>query len=259
MSDLIELDGQDLAYALGIIGAAIALVRWQRLGLESQLILATGRSLLQLMVVGYLITLIFALKNPLTVLLLIAIMLTIAAVVARNRINQKLKGLFTTIWWSLLAGSALTLSYTLILIIQPSPWYEPQYLIPLMGMILGQGMNTASVAGERLVSLITSNRLTIETHLCLGATPTQAISSYQQEAIRAGLIPILNQMMVVGIVSLPGMFTGQVLAGSNPLNAASYQILILFMIVLSNLITVILVTRGIGDQYFNQDAQLNYY
>ncbi|TVQ45383.1 MAG: iron export ABC transporter permease subunit FetB [Gloeocapsa sp. DLM2.Bin57] len=258
MPNIIELDVEDLVYSLGIMAMAIALVRWHRLGLESQLILATGRSLLQLMVVGYFLTIIFALNNPLLVVLLLGVMLTIAAIVARNRISQKLKGLIPTVWLSLLAGSAFTLAYALLLIIQPNPWYEPQYLIPLMGMVLGQAMNSASVAGERLVSLITRNRQEIETHLCLGATPTQAIVSYRQEAIRAGFIPILNQMMVVGIVSLPGMFTGQVLAGANPLNAASYQILILFMIALSNLITLLLVTRGISRQFFNQDAQLIY-
>lgn len=256
MPNIIELDTEDLAYSLGIMAMAIALVRWHRLGLESELIWATGRSLLQLMVVGYFLTIIFALKNPPLVLLLIGIMLTIAAIVTRNRISQKLKGLGTSLWLSLLIGSAFTLAYTLLLIIQPLPWYNPQYLIPLMGMILGQGMNSASVAGERLVSSITRNRQEIETHLCLGATPTQAILTYRQEAIRAGFIPILNQMMVVGIVSLPGMFTGQVLAGANPLNAASYQILILFMIVLSNLITLLLVTRSISRQFFNPDAQL---
>jgi putative ABC transport system permease protein len=256
LSDLIELDPLDLVYALGIIAMAIALARWQKLDLEFQLLLATGRSLLQLMVVGYFLTIIFALKNPFTVILLIIIMLTVAAVVARNRILPKLTGLLTSLWLSLLIANIFTLGYTLILIIQPSPWYNPQYIIPLAGMILGNGMNSASVAGERLVSLITRNTQEVETHLCLGATPEQAIASYRQEAIRAGLIPILNQMMVVGIVSLPGMFTGQVLAGANPLNAASYQILILFMIVLSNLITTILVTRGISRQFFNQDAQL---
>ncbi|ELR99839.1 iron export ABC transporter permease subunit FetB [Gloeocapsa sp. PCC 73106] len=256
MNNLIELNGEDLVYALGIILGAIAISRWQKLGLESQLIFAAGRSVLQLLVVGYFLTIIFALKNPLSVLGLLLIMLSIAAVVTRNRISQKLKGLLGSIWLSLFWGNVLTLAYTIVLIIRPSPWYEPQYLIPLMGMILGQGMNSASLTGERLVSLITTNRWEIETHLCLGATPTQAIARYRTEAIRTGFIPILNQMTVVGIVSLPGMFTGQVLAGTNPLSAAAYQILILFMIVLSNLITIVLVTRGLTRRFFNPAAQL---
>lgn len=256
MGELIELNLWDLGWALGMIVLALTLIRWQELQLESKLIIATGRSVLQLLVVGYFVTLIFVVKNPLIVLFLLLIMLGIASMVARNRISQKIKGLFPLVGMAIFAGSAITLAYSLLLIIQPSPWYEPQYLIPLGGMIFGNAMNSASLAGERFVSLITRNRLAIETHLCLGATTQQAIASYRREAINAGLIPILNQMMIVGIVSLPGMFTGQVLAGSNPLNAASYQLLILFMIVLSNLITILVLLTSLSSRFFNQDAQL---
>ena len=140
-------------------------------------------------------------------------MLTIATIVTRNRIDQKLKGLLPTVALSLVGSSLFTLAYVILLIVQPDRWYEPQYLIPLAGMLFGNAMNSASLAGDRLLSSINQNRLEIETHLCLGATPHQAISGYQKEAIRTGLIPILNNMVVVGLVSLPGMFTGQVLGG----------------------------------------------
>ena len=156
-----------------------------------------------------------------------------------------------TVIFSLVASSAFTLGYVILLIIQPERWYEPQYLIPLAGMLFGNAMNGASLAGDRLVSAINRNRLEIETHLSLGATSKQAIFSYQREAIRTGLIPTLNNMVVIGLVSLPGMFTGQVLGGSNPRDAASYQILILFAIVLVNLITTVLITEGIYKKFFN--------
>lgn len=256
MNGLIELDYLDLALALGIIGVAIALSSWQRLGLEGQLLFAAGRSLLQLLAVGYILEIIFALNNPWAVLAILVIMLTIAAIVARNRISKKLKGLLTVVWGSLFVSTALTLSYTIVLIIQPETWYAPQYLIPLTGMVLGNAMNGAALAGERLSSLINHNHLEVETHLCLGATPKQAIEVYRKEAIRVSLIPTLNQMLVVGLVSLPGMFTGQVLAGVNPLNAASYQILILFMITFTNLLTTVLVTEGVYRRFFNHNAQL---
>lgn len=256
MNGLIELQPDDLGWALGIIVAAIALSNWQKLNLEGQLLLAAGRSLIQLLVVGYIIAVIFALDNPLAVLGILAIMLTIAAVVSRNRIGKNIKGLLPVIWGSLFLSNALTLGYAIALIIQPDSWYDPQYIIPLTGMILGNAMNSASLAGERLASLIIQNRLEVETHLCLGATPSQAITAYRGEAIRVSLIPTLNQMMVVGLVSLPGMFTGQVLAGSDPLNAASYQILILFMIAFANFMTAILVTQGVAKRFFNTNDQL---
>lgn len=254
--ELIKLDFLDLGWSLGLILIAVGLSSWQKLNLEGQFILAAGRSIVQLLFIGYVLEFIFAVNNPLTVICLLLIMITIAAMVTRNRISKKIRGLLNTVWIALFLSSVFTVSYSIILIIQPSLWYDPQYLIPLVGMILGNILNGASLSGERLTTMITNNHLEVETHLCLGATPKEAIASYRTEAIRVGLIPTLNSMMVVGIVSLPGMFTGQVLAGNNPLDAASYQILILFMIALANLIVTLLITEGVYRHFFNENAQL---
>ena len=256
MNNVIELDVIDLALALGIIGMAIALSLWQKLGLETKLLFGAGRALLQLLVVGYVLDLVFALHHPIAVLMVIGFMLSVAAITARNRIDQKLSGLLPMVWLSLIASTGLTVAYVIVAIVQPPVWYEPQYLIPLTGMLLGNAMNGASLAGDRLINAMKQNQREIETHLCLGATPKQAIFNYQKEAIRTGLIPTLNTMMVVGLVTLPGMFTGQVLAGANPLNAASYQILILFAIALTNLIATFLITEGLYRRFFNQQLQL---
>lgn len=253
---LIELDWADIGWMLGLLGTAIALLQWQGLNLTGQLLWAGGRTILQLIVVGYFLAVVFSLENVWAVLLVLAIMLTIAAVVARNRINPRSKSLFGWLWLSLGASTAISLGYALVVIIQPPQWYSPQYLIPLTGMILGQTMNSASLAGERLASAIQQNPREIETHLCLGATPGQAIVSYRRAAIRASLIPTVNQMMVVGLVSLPGMLTGQVLAGGDPLNASVYQILIMFLILLTNTLSTIAVTATVYRQYFNQHQQL---
>jgi len=256
VADLIQLDVIDLVLALGMMAIAIGLSAWERLGLEWSLAIATGRTVLQLLIVGYLLAFIFALDNPWAVLAVLAVMLTIAAVVARNRISKKMPQLLGLVWVSMLISTALTLSYTNLLVIQPETWYEPQYLVPLAGIVLGNAMNGAAIAGERLVSIINASKLEIETHLSLGATPQQAVAQYRKEAIRAGLIPNLNQMMVVGIVVLPGIITGQLLSGVNPLDAASYQILIMFMLAFANLVTALLVTQGLCRQLFNNAAQL---
>lgn len=256
MDNLIALNTLDLVLCLGMIGMAIALSLWQKLGLEKQLAYSSVRSLMQLIAIGYILDLVFAIDNGLVVLGILGVMMAIAAVVTRNRIDEKLQGLLPTVVLSLVASNAFTLGYVILLIVQPEKWYEPQYIIPLAGMLFGNAMNGASLAGDRLLNTINQNRLEIETHLCLGATPKQAITNYQREAIRTGLIPTLNNMVVMGLVSLPGMFTGQVLGGSNPLDAASYQILIIFAIVLTNLISGILITEGIYKHFFNQDEQL---
>ena len=254
--DLMRLDILDLALGLGMMAIAIGLSAWQRLGLEWSLAIATGRTVLQLLGVGYLLAFIFALNNPWAVLAVLTVMLTIAAIVARNRIGKKYPALLPLVWGSILVSTALTLGYTNLLVIQPPTWYEPQYLIPLAGIVLGNAMNGAAIAGERLVTTINTSRLEIETHLSLGATPEQAVEKIRKDAIKAGLIPTLNQMMVVGIVTLPGMITGQLLSGVDPLDASSYQILIMFMLAFANLVTTLLVTEGLCRQFFNSAAQL---
>ncbi|NJK67576.1 MAG: iron export ABC transporter permease subunit FetB [Microcoleus sp. CSU_2_2] len=255
---LILLNFTDLGWALGMVAVAIGLSAWQGLGLEGSIAIAAGRTLIQLILVGYVLEIVFdpEAKNPWLVLAVLVVMLTTASVVSSNRISKKIKNLLPLVWGSIFIGTALTLAYTNLLILQPQTWYDPQYIIPLAGMILGNAMNAGAIAGERLVSTVNSSQLEIETHLSLGATPQQAVNQYRQDAIKAGLIPILNTMTVVGIVTLPGMMTGQMLSGVAPLDAASYQILIMFVLVLSTLIATLLLTEGLCRRFFNQDAQL---
>jgi putative ABC transport system permease protein len=241
----IEIDGLQVGAALGLMGLTIALSVWQKLRLEGNLAIATGRSVIQLLVVGYLLEAVFAFRNPFFVLLVVAVMVTIATIVARNQISQKIPRLLPIVGGSILFSTVLTLGYVNLLILRPAPWYEPQNLIPLAGILVGNVMNAATIAGDRFVSAIESSQLEIDTHLSLGATRQQATMQYRRDAIRAGLLPTLNTMLVVGVVTLPGVFTGQVLGGASPLVAAGYQILILFMLAFGSLVTTILVVNGI--------------
>lgn len=245
-----------LIWALGLMAIAIALSAWQRLGLEWNLAIATGRTVLQLLVVGYVLAIVFEFSNPWFVLAMLAVMLVIATLVARNRISQKIPGMIPLVGASILIGTALTLVYTHLLVMQPPIWYDPQYLIPLAGIVLGNTMNGAAIAGERLVSTLNSSQLEVETQLSLGATPQQAVAHYRRDAIKAGLIPTINTMMVIGLVTLPGIMTGQLLSGVSPLVATAYQMLIMFMLAFATLITTLLVTWGICRQHFNKAAQL---
>ncbi|HEY9847572.1 MAG TPA: iron export ABC transporter permease subunit FetB [Candidatus Caenarcaniphilales bacterium] len=256
MDSLIQLGPLDLALALGMIAIAIGLSAWQGLGLELSLAIAAGRTILQLTVVGFLLEFVFAWKNPAAILAVLTVMLTIAAIEARNRIGKKIAFILPLVWGSIFVSTALTLSYINLLIVQPEAWYDPRYVIPLTGIVLGNAMNGAALAGERLVRSIQTSRQEIETHLCLGASPQQAIAGYRKDALKAGLIPTINAMMVVGIVTLPGIITGQLLSGVSPLEAASYQILIMFMLAFATLITTLLITQGLYRQFFNEAAQL---
>lgn len=244
-----------LVWSLGLVIAAVALSLWQRLGLEGSLLIAAGRTIAQLLVVGYILAVVFALNNPWAVLAILAAMLLIAAITARNRISQKIPQLLPLVGGSMLVSTALTMIYTNWLVIQPETWYDPKFVIPLTGIVIGNAMNGAAISGERLVSTLNNNRLEIETHLSLGATPDQAVNHYRKDAIKAGLIPTLNTMMVVGLVTLPGIITGQLLGGADPLQAAAYQVLIMFMLVFATLCTTVLLSWGLCRQFFNQAYQ----
>jgi putative ABC transport system permease protein len=256
VQELIKLDFVDLAIAIGLMAIAIGVSAWEKLGLELNLALATGRTILQLLVLGYILDFILALDNAWAVLAILVIMLTITAIVARNRISPKIPYVLPLVWGAIFISTTVTVLYTNLLIVQPNRWYEPQYMIPFAGIVLGNAMNAAAIAGERLVSTINSSHLEIETHLSLGATPEQAVSQYRKDAIRAALIPTLNQMILIGMVAIPGITTGQLLAGVKPLDAVSYEILIMFMVAFANLLTTVLVTKGLCRQFFNSVAQL---
>jgi putative ABC transport system permease protein len=122
----------------------------------------------------------------------------------------------------------------LFAVIRIHPWYEPQYAIPILGMILGNTLTGVSLGIERMTQELTSGRNTIEMILALGGSRWEAAQEAIRQAVRAGMIPTLNQMTVVGIVSLPGMMTGQVLAGESPEDAVRYQIVIMFLIAASS-------------------------
>ena len=253
---LITLQPIDLVWALVLMVIAIGLSVWQQLELTWSLALATGRTVLQLMIMGYLLWFIFDWKNPGAILALVGGMLTVASIESRNRIGKEIPHLLVWLWGSIFISTVLTLSYTTIFILRPENWFDPQYLIPLSGIVMGNAMNGAAIAGERLVKCLQANRNEIETHLCLGASPEQAIAQYRREAIRAGMIPTINAMMVVGLVKLPGIITGQLLSGVHPQEAASYQILIMFMLAFATLVTTLLVVQGVHRQFFNSAAQL---
>lgn len=252
---MVELTVGQVILSLGLVVATLALATWQRLRLTGLLAIATLRTVVQLAAVGYGLAIVFAWRNPWVVVAVLGGMMTIAAFVARNRIGKD-KGSLPWVGAGLVVSTAITLAYTLLVVVQPDPWYDPRYVIPLGGMVMGNGMNAAAIAGDRLVSTLKQQRLAIETHLSLGATPAQATAQYRREAIKAGLIPTLNAMMVVGIVTLPGIITGQLLGGADPLNAALYQMVIMFMLAFSTLVTAWVVTTGLLRQSFNDAAQL---
>jgi putative ABC transport system permease protein len=136
--------------------------------------------------------------------------------------------------WALLAistGGAVALIPVFDLVIPPSPWFEARYLIPISGMMLSSAMNVVALVFERVFSLAHAEATSLEQLLALGASPKQALARYERAAVRAAMIPTLNGLLTVGLVSLPGMMTGQIVSGTAPVQAVRYQIVIMYQLV----------------------------
>src|SRR5262249_21754191 len=157
---------------------------------------------------------------------------------------------------AMLVAWGVTLLYVSTLVVRVAPWYTPQYLIPLFGMIVGSAMNAAAIAAERLHSEITARRAEIEAYLALGAHSRHASHAAVRQAMRASLIPTVNGLMVVGVVTLPGMMTGQILAGASPLMAIRYQIVVAFMQAAAVAMTTAIVTLWYRRTFFTPALQL---
>ena len=229
---MITLTSFDLFLAAFLV-LLLALCFWRmQLNLAGQLLQAALRTTVQLCLVGLVLRSLFSYAHPAAVLLMALVMLLAAGREVTARQHRRLQG-----WWAYgIGASAMFLSsftvtvVALVLIVQPTPWYMPQYAIPLLGMLLGNTMNGVSLCLNRLTQAAWEQREVIEQRLLLGQNRIEAMDAIRRDSLRTGMIPIVNAMAAAGLISLPGMMTGQILAGSPPWEAVKYQILIMFLI-----------------------------
>lgn len=226
---------QDLSTLDIAIAAALMLVNgllsvFLRLGLARQLLVASLRTVVQLLFIGYVLAWVFAHAYWYVVLPIMLLMTLIAGLSAGERAAMRYPGQTLNSIVSICVGAWSVAAIGLVAVIRIEPWYEPQYAIPILGMILGNTLTGISLAMERMIQELTSGRGRVELILSLGGTRWEGAHQAARNAIRAGMMPTLNQMSVVGLVSLPGMMTGQVLAGESPMAAVRYQIVIMFLI-----------------------------
>jgi putative ABC transport system permease protein len=229
---VISLSPLDLCLAAVLVGALAIISRYMRLKLEGQLLIAAARMTVQLLLIGLVLKALFSHIHLGWITLMACVMLLAAG----REVMARQKRRFAGAWGfglgtlSMFVSSFAITVLALTVIIGPQPWYEPQYAIPLLGMLLGNTMNGIAIGMDRLTTSAWDQRTLIEGRLMLGQTWQQAIESLRSESIRSGLIPIVNAMMAAGLVSLPGMMTGQILGGNPPMEAVKYQILIMLLI-----------------------------
>jgi putative ABC transport system permease protein len=217
-----------IASSLILINGVLSLLL--KLDLERKLAMAAVRTVVQLLAIGYVLGWVFQFAQWYVVLPLMAAMTLIAGLSASDRGKRTYAGQRLDSVLSIWVSSWLVAAVGLFAIIGIHPWYEPQYAIPILGMILGNTLTGVSLGIERMTQELTAGRNVVEMSLALGASRWEAAQGPARQAVRAGMIPTLNQMTVVGLVSLPGMMTGQVLAGQSPIQAVRYQIIIMFLI-----------------------------
>ncbi len=230
--NVIPLTPLDLTLAASLLMALALLSIRMHLGLARQIIVAGLRTTVQLLIIGLVLTSLFAHVHIGWITVMAMVMFLVAGREVMGRQQRRFAGLwgFGVGAFSMFVSSFSITILSLIVIIGTDPWYEPRYAIPLLGMMLGNTMTGISLALDRLTQTSWQQRMVIEARLMLGQEWKEAIGGIQRESIRGGLIPIINAMTVAGLVSLPGMMTGQILAGSPPLEAVKYQILIMFLI-----------------------------
>ncbi|MFF7710715.1 ABC transporter permease [Pseudomonas sp. NPDC007930] len=247
------LSATDLALAAALILVNGALSVLLRLGLERVLLLAALRTVVQLLLIGYVLGYVFAYAYWYVVLPLMCLMTVIAGVSAAGRGGLSYRGRTLDSLLAVWGGSWLVAALGLLLIIRIRPWYEPQYAIPILGMILGNTLTGVALGIERMAQALSSGRAQVEAILALGGSRWEAAQGPARQAVRAGMLPTLNQMSVVGIVSLPGMMTGQVLAGESPANAVRYQIVIMFLIAAASALGTVVAVLLTYRRLFSED------
>jgi putative ABC transport system permease protein len=217
-----------LAALLILVNGIISLAL--RLKLGGQLTTASVRMTVQLLITGLVLQSVFALDRWYAVVALAALMTIIAGAAGVERTQQRYRGVWLNSIVSVWASTRLVTAVALFAIVRAEPWYRPQYAIPLLGMILGNTLGGISLGLDRFVAELEDRRDEIEMLLTLGATSWEAGRDVVREAVRTGMLPTLNAMAVTGIVSLPGMMTGQLLSGIHPIEAVKYQLVIMFLI-----------------------------
>jgi len=227
----IVLTPWDLALAslLVLLNAGISFAF--RLGIENKLLIATFRTVVQLTLMGYVLKTLFALSSPLWTGLAALFMVLFAGREIMARQKRRLSGL-----WAYGLGTATMLMASVFVTgaalatVAPDPWYDPRYALPLLGMIIGNTMTGISLGLHNLIEGLTRDKAAVEAQLALGQSKWAATLPIARNALTNAFMPIINSMSAAGLVLIPGMMTGQILAGADPMDAVNYQILIMFLI-----------------------------
>lgn len=241
-----------LTFSLIFVLTPMLLSKTLKLELEKDITIATVRSIIQLFIVGYILTFVFESEHPIYIILMIALMIGAATQNARKK-GIEIKG----ITWKLIITYVFIEIFTqaILLGFQIVP-AEPQYIIPLTGMVVGNAMVLSILFLNRFIAEVEARQDETELILSLGGTPKQAIHTSLISSIKASMIPTIESQKTIGLVQLPGMMSGQIIAGADPLQAVQFQLLVLFLLLCTATLTSIILGFLSYPTLFNKRMQM---
>lgn len=244
-----------LSYVFMLI--ILVILRKRGIKREKELIIASFRMSIQLFITGYFLVYILGNPNVFMTILIIALMeiFTVFTIFKKfkGKLSEKLKKIVV---FSIISGTLFSIFYFLLIVVQIKPWYNPQYFIPISGMLIGNAMTAVTLGLNSLINGMTIQKSIVEESLILGATPYLATKSIIDSSFDSAIMPTINSMVGMGIIFLPGMMTGQILSGTVPTTAIAYQIAIMLGILGSVGLSVILMLHFGYKSYFNKDNQI---
>ncbi|MDH4127558.1 MAG: iron export ABC transporter permease subunit FetB [Spirochaetota bacterium] len=255
---IVEISWLQLSLVSIFILVLLAISLYESLKLEKSILIGSFRTIAQLILVGYLIKAIFLNAEWYYVLPILVIMLLLASQTLIKRLKNPIRGTYIYALIAVSITSILTLIAIFTLIVNIPRWYDPQYLIPIAGMVIANGMNGATLAGERYKSELFLRLAEMEMLLSLGYNSRRASQTSRKQALIAALIPSINNMMVMGIVHLPGMMTGQILSGVMPDEAVKYQIVIVLSLTAAVSLTSWIFLNLLDKKFFTPNHQIRY-
>ncbi len=251
---VVAIGWPQLLLASGFVLVTGAIALWMQLGVSKDLAIATVRTYVQLLALGLVLRWAFAADRWWWVVGILAIMTVAAARIILKRAPDAPSGLFLAAVTSM-AVTGITVTFAVTgLVIGADPWYSPRYVIPIAGMVLGNSMTGIALSLERVFADLDSRKDEIRAMTALGATPWEAAHPSVRAALRAGLIPAINSMAAAGIVFIPGMMTGQILAGADPLEATKYQIVVMLMVAAAEIVGAALAVLMSYRRRFSADG-----
>ncbi len=253
MSDSNSIDITSLLISSSLVLITLFFSYWQKLKLEKEIIIGVVRAIIQLIIVGYILEYVFGFESPVFTTVLLLFMLFNAAFNAAKR-GKAIKNGFIISFLSITIGALVTL---IILVLSRTIKYESYQIIPVSGMIISNAMVALGLCYKQLISDFKNKREEVETKLSLGADILPSSIEIIRDSIKTGMLPTIDSAKTLGIVSLPGMMTGLILAGAPPMEAIKYQIMVTFMLLSTTSIASFIACYLSYRNFFNNRKQLN--